>query len=623
MGRSRIVFAVVLTACLATAVQAGVLSFQEGAAGYTGTTDTVLTSFQPNNNWGGREYMQIREYTIPLVGLIKFDNIFGTGAGQIPLTATAADVTSAMLTLTNWREEVSGTTPSQTLWPVITPWVEGTGDNQVLDGVSTWNHRIHQSSGSYTPATDFWGTTTPTENIGLLFGQDTFGSSATPIASVPSQNRGAGTQNVTFNPTDFDVTDAVKAWIDGTYANEGFLLGHLNSSSISSFELWYTSESISANARPKLTVTIVPPSGETEHEWAVDASGSWSQFINWSTGAVPNGNDTTATFADGITTSRTVFTDGAVTVKNITFGDTNAGTTQQSYAIAGNSQTGSVTFDSDTSVSTISALEGSHQFQVVVNLNNATTVSVGDTEPSASLAFNNALNLGGNTLTKTGPGTLNINNQLNGGGGSVTAAAGTVSGFGTIGGNLTNSGATVAPGNSPGKLTVEGNYVHEAGSSLTIEIGGLLETQEYDVLNVSGSMTLNGGTLDVVLIDGFVPSGGDSFDILDFSSLTGDFTSVNLPAGFNWNESLLLTDGILSIGLTGDFDFDGDVDGADFLVWQRGFGTTHNAADIADWQTYFGTTAVAASASAVPEPTSAGLLVMALGALVLVGRRRG
>jgi hypothetical protein len=73
----------------------------------------------------------------------------------------------------------------------------------------------------------------------------------------------------------------------------------------------------------------------------------------------------------------------------------------------------------------------------------------------------------------------------------------------------------------------------------------------------------------------------------------------------------------------GDFDTDGDVDGADFLLWQRGGSPTPlSGSDLALWQANYGTGTLlaATSAAAVPEPASASLLI--LSALVLVGRRR-
>ena len=71
-------------------------------------------------------------------------------------------------------------------------------------------------------------------------------------------------------------------------------------------------------------------------------------------------------------------------------------------------------------------------------------------------------------------------------------------------------------------------------------------------------------------------------------------------------------------GLAGDFDNDEDVDGADFLVWQQGFGGSFNASDLDDWQVNYGTSASLAATQAVPEPTTLALAL--LGALSLVRR---
>jgi hypothetical protein len=58
----------------------------------------------------------------------------------------------------------------------------------------------------------------------------------------------------------------------------------------------------------------------------------------------------------------------------------------------------------------------------------------------------------------------------------------------------------------------------------------------------------------------------------------------------------------LSVGLAleGDFDLDGDVDGRDFLVWQR----NPSIGDLADWQNNYDTGALTANSTAVPEPGS-------------------
>jgi hypothetical protein len=68
--------------------------------------------------------------------------------------------------------------------------------------------------------------------------------------------------------------------------------------------------------------------------------------------------------------------------------------------------------------------------------------------------------------------------------------------------------------------------------------------------------------------------------------------------------------------LPGDFNFDGKVDAADYVVWRKGLGTTHTQGDFNVWRGNFGAPVGGGSGSAlgrerqnhVPEP-SAGLLV--------------
>lgn len=65
-------------------------------------------------------------------------------------------------------------------------------------------------------------------------------------------------------------------------------------------------------------------------------------------------------------------------------------------------------------------------------------------------------------------------------------------------------------------------------------------------------------------------------------------------------------------GTDGDFNLDGYVDGADFLMWQRGQSPTSlSATDLADWESNFGAGAPSAVAStAVPEPGAATMLLV-------------
>lgn len=104
----------------------------------------------------------------------------------------------------------------------------------------------------------------------------------------------------------------------------------------------------------------------------------------------------------------------------------------------------------------------------------------------------------------------------------------TFSGTGTLQTNLTNAG-TISPGNSPGTLTIDGDYSQVSSGSLSIELGGTTANTDYDQLIVTGAAELD-GTLDVSLIDEFTPSLGDSFTILTYASHIGSFETMNLPA---------------------------------------------------------------------------------------------
>lgn len=101
-------------------------------------------------------------------------------------------------------------------------------------------------------------------------------------------------------------------------------------------------------------------------------------------------------------------------------------------------------------------------------------------------------------------------------------------------------------------------------------------------------------TLDRVTLDGFT-----------------DFGELLFNATFTDGSSGLFTAGVDAIDrIPGDFNFSGDVDGADFLTWQR----DPDVGNLADWQAAYGvsTGSLAGSSAAVPEPS--GLLLGILAA---------
>ena len=119
----------------------------------------------------------------------------------------------------------------------------------------------------------------------------------------------------------------------------------------------------------------------------------------------------------------------------------------------------------------------------------------------------------------------------------VFAAGSTVSGIGSFE-NVVFDG-TYSPGNSPA-ITNLSNGEFSSASSLVIELGGTQPGTQYDRVVDSGVLNLVGGTLNVVLYNGFVPSYGNSFEILQYGQLSGDFGAVNYPAlsgGLSWDRT--------------------------------------------------------------------------------------
>lgn len=115
---------------------------------------------------------------------------------------------------------------------------------------------------------------------------------------------------------------------------------------------------------------------------------------------------------------------------------------------------------------------------------------------------------------------------------TLVNAGGTLGGIGFINGNVINNG-NVAPGDSPGTLTIAGNYQQNAGGTLTIQISGT-GAGEHDLLSVGGNASL-AGKLQLVQLNNFALHPGDKVTFLTTGTgtVSGKFSNVDTGSILN------------------------------------------------------------------------------------------
>ena len=229
-------------------------------------------------------------------------------------------------------------------------------------------------------------------------------------------------------------------------------------------------------------------------------------------------NPATLSLTGGDQTIKTLNGSGTLTLNgnnlNVTSGGAYSGTTTTTGSLT---KTGTGTLD----------LSGNNTFtQGIVVDAGKVTVAQGSTQTTSTTSDTVVNN--GSTLENNGVITNSV--RINSGG--------TLMGSGTFTGNLTGNGTT-SPGNSPGILTVAGNYVENG--TLKIEVWGTAgagnATTGHDQVAVGGTTVLNSATsaLNLVKTGGvFEPIKGDKFTIIQgapgsisgsFSTLTSEFTN--------------------------------------------------------------------------------------------------
>ena len=126
-------------------------------------------------------------------------------------------------------------------------------------------------------------------------------------------------------------------------------------------------------------------------------------------------------------------------------------------------------------------------------------------------------------------GELSIQQRL---GGNIQVEGGRLSG-GEIGGTVIATGGTIAPGHSPGIMTIGGDLLLNASSVLEFELGSPTGTAgvDSDLIEVAGNLTLD-GTLNIIDVGGF---GEGLYRLIDYGgTLTDNGLDIgSVPAGYD------------------------------------------------------------------------------------------
>jgi T5SS/PEP-CTERM-associated repeat protein len=356
------------------------------------------------------------------------------------------------------------------------------------------------------------------------------------------------------------------------------------------------------------------------------------------------------TVLNAVTTfnSTNLVQDGTAALINFTNGGTLTNNAALSFNGGANASSGVINVNS-----TISTYDVANNGVLTVNSGGAIDNYVGNLVSGGgsrtTINSGGAINLlGGTTLELNGAllvnngevaGTTNVNY------GSLAKGAGT---YGVV--NVFDGG-TFSPGNSPGEVNVASMNC-EAGGRLVLEIRDFAGTAgvDFDQILVAGDLNFNAGTtanskftIELVTLGAdnqpgpaanFDPAQPLSLPLINVGGAIAGFSIDEIAFDLSGFENDLAGGSFeispMGNGLSfsfqpspasvGDFNEDGTVDAADYVVWRNGLGTTYNQSHYDIWWAHFGQSSFPGAGSsaqaAAPEP--AGLIVAAIAILIAV-----
>jgi hypothetical protein len=195
-----------------------------------------------------------------------------------------------------------------------------------------------------------------------------------------------------------------------------------------------------------------------------------------------------------------------------------------------------------------------------------------------------------------------------------------------------------------GQVNLKGYQQSQTGE-LVVELSGT-GLNLMDRMVVDGNVLLD-GELNVSFLGGFMPVLGETFNIISAGTVSGSFDVVQgspMPEGLMLDVKYMPTFVQLAVvaALMGDYNKNGVVDAADYVLWRSTLGDSVTPSSGADgngngmidnldydvWRANFGFTATSGAAALgraaetnIPEPATCLLLGVAILSLVAVRRR--
>lgn len=422
------------------------LSFQEGVSGYTGTQDTMVDELAANQSKDNSNLVTIfvdyPDANNTNQALLRFDNIFGVGAGRVTPGST---ILSAQLKLTS-NNSTAAEGNGGSMNRMLVNWAESATWLSTGGGVDGFNNTPGIQADGAEARSSF--------NAGI-------GTSAlTPLAQ-------------TWNPAT-NVTTDVQAWSDGE-ANYGWaILPWFNGTNGWEFD---SSEDTTFADRPKLTVYYIPAPPPPPVSATLDVVAGQAVFIggagkaNGVTLSVSGGNYTIGDSQETITLTASALAAGWMGDGTHSVFDTDGGTT-------------SISIDLGDGVDTFTLNSLANDLTVITKNNNGDLASF-----PASVNYAGKVSITGfDSITQTIGTTLTVDN--------LTLGAGTL---GTALNPIRTQAKTLAALGGNG-----GTFISETdGADLTVQATG---PGAIGVTNITGLLTLvgksKGGTADISINSG-------------------------------------------------------------------------------------------------------------------------